>query len=115
MNDRTYLSVLKNEPEVLTVADISRILRVSRNKAYDLIRNGTIQSIRMGGKIIIPKLCLVRFLTDTESFQTFSQIVPPNLWIFAKDCGMLESTDSQGLRQEDRTETTENPKERKST
>ena len=69
MNERYYLSMLKNEPEVLTVLEVAEILRVGKNKAYDLVRDGKISSIKIGGKIIVPKMCLVQFLLDKNNYQ----------------------------------------------
>lgn len=69
MNERYYLSMLKNEPEVLTVLEVAGILRVGKNKAYDLVRDGKISSIKIGGKIIVPKMCLVKFLLDENNYQ----------------------------------------------
>ena len=48
-------NVLQDEPDVLTVPDVIRILRIGRNKAYELIQQGRIKSISVGGKIIVPK------------------------------------------------------------
>jgi hypothetical protein len=61
MDERYYLSMLKNEPTVLTVLDLARILRIGKNKAYELVNSGKISSIKINGKIIIPKLRLVQF------------------------------------------------------
>jgi hypothetical protein len=69
MNERVYLSILKNEAEILTVLDVARILRVGKNKAYGLINSGTLSSIKINGKIIVPKMCLVRFLLDEKNYQ----------------------------------------------
>lgn len=69
MNERTYLSILKDELEVLTVIETARILRVGKNKAYRLVNDGRLSSIKVGGKTIIPKMCLVAFLTDTNHDQ----------------------------------------------
>lgn len=69
MNERYYLSMLKNEPEVLTVLEVADILRIGKNKAYDLVRDGKISSIKIGGKIIVPKMCLVQFLLDKNNYQ----------------------------------------------
>lgn len=55
-------TVLEREPDVLTVSDISRILRIGRNKAYELLHNGLIKSITVGGKIIVPKKSVIDFL-----------------------------------------------------
>ena len=69
MSERKYLSMLKDEPEVLSVLDVARILRIGKNKAYGLINNGTIGSIKVGGKIIIPKIRLIAFLLDAKNYQ----------------------------------------------
>ncbi len=69
MTERNCLSMLKNEPEVMTVVEVAKILRLGRNKAYDLVSSGRLSSIKVGGKIIVPKMCLVSFLTDTKNYQ----------------------------------------------
>jgi excisionase family DNA binding protein len=69
MSERLYLSILKNEPEVLTVPEAARILRIGKNKAYNLVNDGKLASIKVGGKIIVPKMCLVKFLLDTNNYQ----------------------------------------------
>ena len=94
MTERMILSMLKNEPEVLTVTEVARILRIGKNKAYNLVKDGKLSSIKMGGKIIIPKMCLVHFLTDTNNFQMSSRIIPNNPWTSAEICGMIDTADS---------------------
>lgn len=69
MSERTYLSILKDEPDVLTVIETARILRIGKNKAYSLVNGGRLSSIKVGGKTIIPKMCLVAFLMDTNNYQ----------------------------------------------
>ena len=69
MTERYYLSILKDEPEVMTVMEAAKILRLGKNKTYDLINSGRLSSIKVGGRIIIPKMCVVAFLTDLNNFQ----------------------------------------------
>lgn len=69
MTERTYLSILKDEPEVLTVLEAAKVLRLGKNKTYDLINSGRLSSIKVGGKIIVPKMCIVSFLMDTKNYQ----------------------------------------------
>lgn len=69
MTERTYLSILKEYPEILSVQEVSKILRIGKNKAYGLVNDGTLSSIKMGGKIIVPKMCLIQFLLDTKNYQ----------------------------------------------
>lgn len=69
MTERTYLSILKEYPEVFSVQEVAKILRIGKNKAYGLVNDGTLSSIKMGGKIIVPKMCLIQFLLDTKNYQ----------------------------------------------
>lgn len=41
-------------PAVFTVAEVARYLRISRNRAYSAVRDGTIPSVRVGSRILIP-------------------------------------------------------------
>lgn len=49
-------------PLVLRVEDISIVLGIGRNTAYDLVRSGQIRSIRIGRQLRIPRNELQRFL-----------------------------------------------------
>lgn len=69
MTERYYLSILKDEPEVMTVIEAAKILRLGKNKIYDLVNSGRLSSIKVGGRIIIPKMCIVAFLIDSNNFQ----------------------------------------------
>lgn len=46
MSERLYLSILKDEPEVLTVIEVAKILRIGKNKAYDLVNGGRLSSMK---------------------------------------------------------------------
>lgn len=61
--------MLKEHPDVLTVLEVAQILRIGKNKAYNLINSGSLSSIKVGGKIIVPKMYLIRFLLDTKNYQ----------------------------------------------
>jgi excisionase family DNA binding protein len=49
-------------PVVLSVEDLTEILGIGRNTAYDLVRSGKIKSIRVGNQIRISKSALREFL-----------------------------------------------------
>ena len=51
-------------PLVLSVDELTKILGIGRNTAYDLIRCGRIRSVRIGHKIKIPKDSLLEFLQE---------------------------------------------------
>ena len=46
---------MESEATVMTVPEAARLLRVSRNQAYEYCAQGLIPHLRLGGRIIIPK------------------------------------------------------------
>ena len=51
-------------PATYTVRELAEILRIGRNKAYGLVHNKKIGSIKMGRAYRIPKICVERFLNE---------------------------------------------------
>lgn len=49
--------------EVLTVENIMEILHIGRNAVYKLLKDGTIKSIKVGKKYIVPQQSIKDFLT----------------------------------------------------
>lgn len=102
MNQREYYSIFRSEPEVLTVHDVARLLRIGKNKAYSLVKSGGLKSIRIGGKTIIPKVNLIEFLVGRDSScvrietsEEVSQIISDNLWTSEKSCGIVGDTNGR--------------------
>lgn len=44
------------KPSFLTVAEVQKILRISRGKAYELVKTGEIPSTKIGDSIRIPRI-----------------------------------------------------------
>ena len=86
MNMRNHFTMFKNEPDVLTVPDVIRLLRMGKNTVYKLLKDGAIGSIKQGKKIIVPKVCLVEYLSDQKNYQISSPTVPNNLWTYEDGC-----------------------------
>ena len=53
-------------PLLLTVGEMASVLRIGRNPAYQLVKNGDIQSIRVGRSIRIPRNALIQFVESTQ-------------------------------------------------
>ena len=53
-------------PLTLRVEDLTSILDIGRNTAYELVRCGTIRSIRIGKQLRIPKQALIDYLSDVD-------------------------------------------------
>ena len=50
-------------PLVLTVSEVSKILGVGKNTAYDLIRSGAVKSFRVGRQIRVSKSAFLDYLS----------------------------------------------------
>jgi excisionase family DNA binding protein len=51
---------------VLTAREVQELLRLSRSTVYARISDGTIPSVRIGGRILIPRAALERLLSGAE-------------------------------------------------
>jgi excisionase family DNA binding protein len=54
----------KMERLTLTVPEAARLLGVSRMSAYSAVRDGTIPSLRIGRRVLVPRAGLERLLED---------------------------------------------------
>jgi len=50
------------EPLVLSVPEAARLLGVSRNLAYELVREGRLPHVRLGRRVLIPRVGLEQWL-----------------------------------------------------
>ena len=49
---------------VYSVIEMAELLGIGRSKAYELVRSRTIPSLRLGRRMVIPKLALSRLLAE---------------------------------------------------
>lgn len=49
-------------PATLTVKELSKFLRIGINAAYELVKNGTIFSVRVGRQYRIPRSAVEKYL-----------------------------------------------------
>ncbi len=54
--------MLEEYKDVLTVEDLCKILRIGKNSAYKLLKNGLISNIKIKRKYIIPKTAVISYL-----------------------------------------------------
>jgi len=57
---------LSEYPDVISPEEIKEILRISTSGVYHLLQAGTIKSIRVGKRYIIPKQSIIDFLSWTK-------------------------------------------------
>lgn len=58
------MDILQNCPDILTVMEAAEVLRIGRTMMYRFIRNGQIQHLKIGKKILIPRVYLQNFLAN---------------------------------------------------
>ena len=99
MIKRSVFAYFEKEPDVMKVSDIVKVLRCSKNTVYELLKNGRIESIKIGRRILIPKTALVEFIVNEENYTVLSPERPKRLWTFAEMCGNVSVADGHTKRQ----------------
>ena len=61
---------LADAPDVLTVPEVARLLRIGRNRAYELVNDGELYGRRVGHGIRVPKTAVERFLAASSPATT---------------------------------------------
>ena len=56
--------ILKNFDDVLTFKEFRQVLKIGRNKAYELLQNNIISSIRIGNSYRIPKVNIIKYIQN---------------------------------------------------
>ena len=55
-------SLFDSYPDVVSVDEIQEMLRIGKNAVYQLLKEGTIRSIKVGKRYIVPKKFIIEFL-----------------------------------------------------
>lgn len=50
------------KPETLTVEEAAKLLRIGRNSAYEAARRGELPVVRIGRRLLVPRVALERLL-----------------------------------------------------
>ena len=53
--------------DVVTVDELAEMLKIGRNTAYELVRSDTVQSVRVGRNIRIPKQAVIDYVTNQNT------------------------------------------------
>ena len=57
-------SLFDSYPDVVSVDEIQEMLRIGKNAVYQLLKEGTIRSIKVGKRYIVPKKFIIEFLSQ---------------------------------------------------
>lgn len=58
--------MFKEYPDVLTVEQMAHALGIGLNSAYRLVKERQIGCVRVGKKILIPKVCVADYLASAR-------------------------------------------------
>lgn len=62
-------NTLAEYPDVLSPEDVQKILGIGRNAVYRLLTDGTIKSLKVGRRYLIPKLYLLEYMYPEFNFE----------------------------------------------
>lgn len=65
--------MFENYSDVVTVKELCLMLKIGKNSAYGLLNSGTIVSIRIGRKFLIPKNEIIEYLSIRKNLHTVSK------------------------------------------
>lgn len=60
--EKQYENMFRGYPDALTVEQLQEMLGIGRRKSYELLRDGTIYSVKLGRLYRIPKPSVIEFL-----------------------------------------------------
>lgn len=55
-----------SKKEVLTIPEVAKMLRISRNFGYELARRGELPVVKLGNRLLIPRVALEKMLVDCK-------------------------------------------------
>lgn len=67
-----YRLMFKEYPDIVTVAQLQKMLGISRHQAYELINDGSIPGIKIGNAYKIPKVNVISY-TLSQNYKRFIQ------------------------------------------
>lgn len=66
MKELEAQEILKNYTDVLTFKELKSILKVGKNKCYELLNQNVIPSLRIGNAYRIPKINVINYLQNQK-------------------------------------------------
>ena len=68
---------LEDAPAVLTIDEAAGILRIGRTAAYAAARTGELPAVRIGRRLLVPRLALEQLLGVTDASKNGGGGTPP--------------------------------------
>jgi excisionase family DNA binding protein len=65
------------ERSTMTVEEAARVLGISRSSAYECVRRGELRAVRLGRRLVVPRLAVEQLLAGTDRPSPASDSVEP--------------------------------------
>ncbi|HZJ78054.1 MAG TPA: helix-turn-helix domain-containing protein [Clostridia bacterium] len=62
-----YEMMFPDYPDIVTVAQLQKMLGVSRHLAYDLISDGYIRGVKIGNAYKVPKINVINYVLSEDT------------------------------------------------
>lgn len=62
-----YHMMFPDYPDIVTVAQLQKMLGISRHLAYNLINDGHLDGMKIGNSFKIPKVSVIRYVMEQEA------------------------------------------------
>lgn len=62
-----YEMMFPDYPDIVTVAQLQKMLGVSRHLAYDLIADGYIRGVKIGNAYKVPKINVINYVLSEDT------------------------------------------------
>lgn len=88
-------NIFKSAPDVLTLCEFARILKISQKLASRLIKDGKLEAIKVGRSYRIAKINAIRYILGEYNSKNCvqSETSNPKDWTCGNLCGMVCSTE----------------------
>lgn len=60
------MSINRKEKATYSVAEAAKVLGIGKSLAYELAHKGDIPVLKLGNRMVVPKVALEKMLTDVE-------------------------------------------------
>lgn len=61
-------AMFRHTPDMMSVPEAAKELRIGKNRAYELIKEGRLEAIKVGRKLVVPKSALYEYCRDERNY-----------------------------------------------
>ncbi|NST21529.1 helix-turn-helix domain-containing protein, partial [Enterococcus faecalis] len=66
MDFQDYEKIFESYPSILNITDLTKMLNIGKNKAYNLLKDKLIENIKIGSMNKIPKNAVIEYILKIQ-------------------------------------------------